>query len=68
MPNLFTPKQVKALNRALAECAACRELAAVLEQVGMPNDYKREENEMIEASIKKALDLDAKYTPPEPTE
>lgn len=64
MDRLFTPKQRSALDRALAECAACRELATVLRQIGMPNDYKEEENKMIEQSLLKAKELDANYVPP----
>lgn len=63
MAGLFTPKQEGALKRALAECASCRELAAVLAAVGMPNEYKEQENQMIESAIKKSLELHATYTP-----
>ena len=64
MPGLFTPKQVEAYRRGLAECEACGELIQVREQMGLDSSAKAAENDTIKKVIQAALTLHDTYTPP----
>lgn len=58
MPALFTSQQRKALERGLSECHACNETLALLAKMGLQNEAKEAENEMMMKAIQVALQHD----------